>query len=61
MLPKVRAQQPPLHLYIYTCTPRCNGKVFEAEKMTTKRGLYHKKCFACIKVRVHTTTYQDLF
>ena len=33
-----------------TCT-RCNGKVFEAEKMTTKRGLYHKKCFACIKCR----------
>ena len=32
------------------CCPRCNGKVFEAEKMTTKRGLYHKKCFACIKV-----------
>ena len=27
--------------------PRCNGKVFEAEKMTTKNGLYHKKCFTC--------------
>ena len=25
-----------------TCT-RCNGKVFEAEKMITKRGLYHKE------------------
>ena len=23
------------------------GKVFEAEKMTTKRGFYHKKCFTC--------------
>jgi len=33
------------------CCPRCNGKVFEAEKMTTKRGLYHKKCFACIKCK----------
>ena len=31
--------------------PKCNGKVFEAEKMITKRGLYHKKCFACIKCR----------
>jgi len=27
--------------------PRCGGKVFEAEKMTTKRGFYHKKCFTC--------------
>jgi len=27
--------------------PRCTGKVFEAEKMTTKNGLYHKKCFTC--------------
>jgi len=27
--------------------PRCGGKVFEAEKMTTKSGLYHKKCFTC--------------
>ena len=26
-------------------------KVFEAEKMTTKRGSYHKKCFACIKCK----------
>merc|ERR1739846_216271 len=31
--------------------PKCNGKVFEAEKMSTKRGFYHKKCFACIKCR----------
>jgi len=31
--------------------PRCTGKVFEAEKMTTKRGFYHKKCFACIKCK----------
>ena len=23
-------------------------QVFEAEKMNTKRGLYHKKCFSCV-------------
>ena len=26
-------------------------QVFEAEKMNTKRGLYHKKCFACCKCK----------
>ena len=26
-------------------------KVFEAEKMNSKRGLYHKKCFSCIKCK----------
>jgi hypothetical protein len=31
--------------------PRCSGKVFEAEKMSTKRGFYHKKCFSCIKCK----------
>merc|ERR1719244_1164533 len=36
---------------------RCNGKVFEAEKMTTKRGLYHKKCFACIKCKTQLGYY----
>ena len=25
--------------------------MFEAEKMTTKRGLYHTKCFSCIKCK----------
>jgi len=39
-----------------TCA-RCNGKVFEAEKMTTKRGLYHKKCFACIKCKTQLGYY----
>ncbi|CAB4062558.1 unnamed protein product [Lepeophtheirus salmonis] len=34
-----------------TNCPRCNGKVFEAEKMNTKRGLYHKRCFNCIKCK----------
>ena len=28
-------------------------QVFEAEKMTTKRGCYHKKCFACIKCKAN--------
>jgi hypothetical protein len=27
--------------------PRCNGKVFEAEKMTSMNHIYHKKCFTC--------------
>lgn len=27
--------------------PRCNGKVFEAEKMISMRHVYHKKCFSC--------------
>lgn len=37
--------------------PRCNGKVFEAEKMASKRGLYHKKCFSCIKCRGQVDYY----
>ena len=31
--------------------PRCSGKVFEAEKMTAKTGLYHKRCFTCAECR----------
>lgn len=27
--------------------PRCEGKVFEAEKLQTKYHLYHKACFSC--------------
>ena len=27
--------------------PRCNGKVFEAEKMTSNKGIFHRKCFTC--------------
>jgi hypothetical protein len=27
--------------------PRCSGKVFEAEKMTSNRSVFHKKCFNC--------------
>ena len=29
------------------CCPRCNGKVFEAERMAMKVGNYHRKCFSC--------------
>ena len=28
--------------------PRCGGKVFEAEKMTAKQGIYHRRCFTCV-------------
>ncbi|QQP39100.1 Uncharacterized protein FKW44_019874, partial [Caligus rogercresseyi] len=31
--------------------PRCGGLVFEAEKQVAKHGLYHKKCFNCIKCK----------
>ena len=27
--------------------PRCGGKVFEAEKMASKSGYFHKLCFTC--------------
>ena len=27
--------------------PRCGGKVFDAEKMSTKSGIFHKSCFSC--------------
>ena len=30
-----------------TGCPRCNGKVFEAEKMASKSGWFHKLCFTC--------------
>ena len=35
------------------CTFVLLRQVFEAEKMTTKRGCYHKKCFACIKCKAN--------
>merc|ERR1719206_283044 len=31
-----------------TC-PRCNGKVFHAEKMMSKKHCFHKKCFTCME------------
>ena len=27
--------------------PRCSGKVFEAEKMTSNKSIFHRKCFTC--------------
>jgi len=33
------------------CCPRCEGKVFEAEKMVSTRGIYHRKCFSCEECR----------
>lgn len=27
--------------------PKCRGKVFEAEKMVSTQGSFHKKCFVC--------------
>ena len=27
--------------------PRCSGKVFEAEKMASNKGVFHRKCFNC--------------
>ena len=27
--------------------PRCNGKVFEAEKMVSRERMFHKECFNC--------------
>ena len=30
------------------CCPKCDGKVFDAEKVTTAKGTrYHKNCFRC--------------
>ena len=29
--------------------PRCQGAVYEAEKLTVKDEVYHKKCFTCKK------------
>jgi cysteine/glycine-rich protein len=32
------------------CCPKCDGKVYEAEKMVTASGTwYHKNCFRCIE------------
>ena len=27
--------------------PKCNGKVFEAERMASNKNVYHRKCFTC--------------
>ncbi len=32
------------------CCPKCDGRVFEAEKMVTAAGhWYHKNCFRCVE------------
>jgi hypothetical protein len=32
------------------CCPKCDGRVFEAEKMVTASGLwYHRNCFRCVE------------
>ena len=31
--------------------PRCQGKVFEAEKQIAKPGSYHRKCFTCAECK----------
>jgi len=33
-----------------TC-PRCNGKVFHAEKMLSKNNVFHKSCFTCFECK----------
>jgi len=40
--------------------PRCHGKVFEAEKMNSKKGFYHKKCFSCIKCKAQTDYFNAI-
>ena len=41
-----------------TACPRCQGKVFEAEKMMTKNRLYHKQCFTCYQCK-HSLDYSN--
>jgi hypothetical protein len=31
------------------CCPRCEGKVFEAERMVTRVGSFHRNCYSCIE------------
>lgn len=31
--------------------PRCGGKVFHAEKMLSKRNVFHKSCFMCLECK----------
>ena len=41
--------------------PRCSGKVFEAEKMTTKNGFYHKKCKLSSILTPFEFSFQSIF
>ena len=36
------------------------NQVFEAEKMNSKKGFYHKKCFSCIKCKVQTDYFNAI-
>jgi len=35
-------------------------QVFEAEKMNSKKGFYHKKCFSCIKCKAQTDYFNAI-
>ena len=35
-------------------------QVFEAEKMNSKKGFYHKKCFSCIKCKTQTDYFNAI-
>ena len=32
--------------------PGCNGKIFDAEKLLTQYGPFHKTCFKCFKCSI---------
>jgi len=32
------------------CCPRCGGRVFQAEKVLSAKGVYHRACFRCAEV-----------
>jgi hypothetical protein len=34
-------------LFPFVNVTRCGGAVFEAEKLTVKNDVYHKRCFNC--------------
>jgi hypothetical protein len=35
-------------------------QVFEAEKMNSKKGFYHKKCFSCIKCKAQVDYFNAI-
>ena len=40
--------------------PRCEGKVFEAEKMQSSKFMFHKSCFNCCQCK-HMLDYSSMF
>ena len=40
--------------------PRCLGKVFEAEKIQTRKFLFHKNCFSCKQCK-HLLDYSSMY